>query len=202
MLLTKVGDQIVWDLPFFCIGYTAFTNLAPVITGTNVTFGTRWGNHDIEYQVDSGSGYSGIWLNLTAANLIAQTINSTPGFRIRIRATCAIASALNALTNLRVNMTSTAASQEALYPLTVNTVTFTGLPVGCDVVVLTAGTATILNQRDALPGTSFSFVYQGTPTIDIGFINPGFVPLYIRSLALGATDFSLPVAMTADRNYF
>ena len=81
------------------------------------------------------------------------------------------------------------------------TVTFTGLPTGTDIVILTAGTSTILQQIDAHGSTSYGWGYQGTPTIDVGFIKPGYVPLYIRGLALGTTDSSIPVAMTADRNY-
>ena len=66
---------------------------------------------------------------------------------------------------------------------------------------LTAGTSTILDQRDALAGTSYAYQYEGTPTVDVGFIKPGYVPLYIRNLALGSADASIPVAMQADRNY-
>lgn len=81
------------------------------------------------------------------------------------------------------------------------TVTFTGLPAGTDIVILTAGTTTILHQVDANAGSSYAWGYQGTPAVDVGFIKPGFVPLYIRNLSLTATDSSLPVSLTADRNY-
>jgi hypothetical protein len=81
------------------------------------------------------------------------------------------------------------------------TVTFTGLPTGCDIVILTAGTSTILNQVDAYSGTSYKWGYSGTPTIDVGFIKPGYVPYYIRNLALGTTDTSIPVSLAVDRNY-
>jgi hypothetical protein len=81
------------------------------------------------------------------------------------------------------------------------TVTFTGLPTGCDIVILTAGTSTILQQIDAHTLTSYAWGYSGTPTVDVGFIKPGFVPYYIRGLALGSTDSSIPVSLTADRNY-
>ena len=204
VLLTKVGDQVTWEMPFFAVGYTAFTNSAPTITGTNVTFssGSTWGNHTLEYQVDTGSGYGGTWKALNAATLIGDTFNSTTGFKLKIRATCLTANAGNVLTNLRVALTTTSTDRDTkLYPLSVNTVTFTGLPTGCDVVTLTSGTSTILDQRDALPGTSYAFQYEGTPTVDVGFIKPGFVPLYIRGLALGSTDSSIPVSLTADRNY-
>ena len=202
VLLTKVGDSVTWEMPFFAVGYTAFTNSAPTITGTNVTFGTRWGNHDIEFQVDTGAGYGGTWLNLTAANLIAQTFNSIAGYKLKVRATCAIAAAANVLTNLRVAMTTTSTDQSTqLYPLSVNTVTFTGLPTGCDVVVLTAGTSTILASVDAGAGTTYVFTYSGAQSVDVGFIKPGYVPFYVRNLSLGTADSSLPVSLTVDRNY-
>lgn len=200
VLLTKAGDQVTWEMPFTALGFTAFTNAAPTITGTNVTFGTRWGNHDIEFQVDAGNGYGGTWLNLTAANLIAQTFST--GFKLKVRATCAIANAGNALTNLRVSLTTTQAVRDTgLYPLSVNTITFTGLPIGTDAVVLTAGTSSVLSQVDSNPLTTYSFQYEGTPTIDVGFLKPGYVPLYVRGLALGSIDSSLPVALTIDRNF-
>ena len=127
-LLTKVNDQVTWEMPFFALGYTAFTNSAPTITGTNVTYssGARWGNHDIEYQIDTGSGWNGTWLALTAANLITHTINSTTGFKLKIRATCATANAGNILTNLRVAMTTTESDRNGgLYPLVTVPVTIT-----------------------------------------------------------------------------
>lgn len=81
------------------------------------------------------------------------------------------------------------------------TVTFTGLPTGCDIVILTAGTSTILQQVDAHPSDSYPWGYSGTPTVDVGFLKPGYVPLYLRALSLGTTNSSIPVSLTVDRNY-
>lgn len=202
LLLTKVGDSVTWEMPFFAIGYTAFTNSAPVITGTNVTFGTRWGNHDIEFQVDTGSGYGGTWLNLTAANLIANTFNSTNGFRLKIRATCAIASATNAITNMRVVLTTTSTDQSTkLYPLQTVSLSLTGLQTGSDVVVLQAGTSTILTQQDSILTNDFTYVYETIQNVDIGIIKPGYIPLYIRNYPLSSSNSSLPISQTFDRNY-
>lgn len=203
LILAAVNDQVTWETDWWVLGYTAFTNSAPTITGTNVTYssGARWGNHDIHYAIDTGSGYSA-WKDLTAANLSAETISASTGFKIKIRATGATAAATNLLTNLRIAMTTTDAAQgNNLYALSVNTVTFTGLPTGCDAFTLTAGTTTLLDQQDALAGTSYSYTYSGTPTVDVGFIKAGYVPFYIRNLALGASDASIPVSLTVDRNY-
>lgn len=204
VLLTKVGDQVTWEMPFFATGYTAFTNSSPTITGTNVTYssGARWGNHDLEFQVNTGSGYGGTWLALTAANLTANTFTSTTGFKLKIRATCAVANVGNVITNLRVAMTTTAVARKGtLYPLSTNTLTLSGLIPGTDVVVLTANTSDILAQQDNNAGTSYTYTYSGAQAVDIGLINPGYVPLYIRGLALGLTDSSIPIAQVIDRNF-
>jgi hypothetical protein len=125
-------------MPFFAIGYTSFTNSAPVITGTNVIFasGSTWGNHTLEYQVDVGSGYGGTWLGLNAANLITHVFNSDTGFKLKFRATCLTASATNAITNIRIVLTTTSVDQQTkLYPLVTVPISvlildqITGLPI-------------------------------------------------------------------------
>jgi hypothetical protein len=204
VLLTKVGDQVTWEMPFFAVGYTAFTNTAPTVTGTNATFssGSAWGNHTIEYQVNTGSGWNGTWLGFNNTNLITHTFNSATGFKLKIRATTLTANAGNVLTNIRVALTTTQTDRDTnLYPLSNNTVTFTGLPTGCDVVTLAAGTSTILDQRDAQAGSTYSFTYSGAQNVDVGFIKGGYVPYYYRNLALTTTDASIPVSLTLDRNY-
>lgn len=202
--MPTVGDEVIIEQHYYVKGCTALANVAPVVTGTNVTYvsGPDWGNHDIYYQIDTGSGYGGTWKDLTAANLSSETVTPDVGFKLKYRIVCDTANTGNLLTYIRIQTTSTLAAQVAnLYPLDVTTITFTGLPTGCDAVVLTAGTSTILEQRDSLAGTTYSYQYEGTPTVDVGFIKPGYVPFYIRNLALTAADSSIPVVLTADRNY-
>jgi hypothetical protein len=81
------------------------------------------------------------------------------------------------------------------------TVTFTGLPTGTDIVILTAGTTAILQQVDQHPTTSYAWTYSGTPTVDVGFIKPGFKVRYLRNLSLGTTDSSIPVELQPDPTY-
>lgn len=202
VLLTKIGDSVTWEMPYFGIGYTAFTNSAPVVTGTNVTFGTRWGNHDIEFQIDTGSGYNGIWLNMTAANLILQSINSTVGFKLKVRATCAIAAATNVLTNIRINTTTTSIDQSTkLYPLQTVSLQLTGLQPGSDVIILSGGTPTILASADSIVSDTYSYVYETLQNIDIGIVKPNYIPLYIRNYPLGSSNATLPISQQFDRNY-
>lgn len=205
LLLTKTGDQVTWEMPYYCKGHTAFATTAVGVTGTNVTYvsGSTWGNHTLEFQIDlnNGAGFNGTWTALTATSLRTFTISPSLGFKLKIRATTFTAAAANVLTNIRIYTESTDTAQNNYYPISVNTVTFTGLPTGCDAVVLTAGTETILAQADSIAGTSYAYQYEGTPSVDVGFIKPGYVPYYFRNLSLGATDSTLPVSLTPDRNY-
>lgn len=81
------------------------------------------------------------------------------------------------------------------------TVTFTGLPVGADIVILTAGTSTILQQVDQNSTSSYAWSYSGTPTVDVGFIKPGYRPFYFRNLSLGSVNASVPVSLQTDPVY-
>ena len=81
------------------------------------------------------------------------------------------------------------------------TVTLDGFPSGTDIVILTAGTSTILQQVDQNPTTSYAWSYSGTPTVDIGFIKPGYKVKYLRSISLGSTNSTIPVSLEIDRGY-
>lgn len=202
VLLTKIGDQVTWEMGFYAIGFTAFTNSLTTATGTNVTWtsGSTWGNHTIEFQVNTGGGY-GAWTALNATNLNAATFNSTTGFRLKVRATCLTANAGNVLTRLAIPLTTTSSDQQTkLYPLSTNTLTITGLVSGSDVVINTSGTSTTVGEVDA-GGTSFAWVFSGAQTVDVKIMKAGYSPLQIYGLALTATDTTLPVAQVIDRTY-
>ncbi len=86
---------------------------------------------------------------------------------------------------------------------TVARLTIAGFPSGSDVVVLAAGTNTVLVAVDQVSGTSYDYVYtyNGAASVDIGIIKPGYVPLYIRGYALTASAATLPVSLVTDRVY-
>lgn len=152
------------------------TGHAIVISGTAGDF-TFVGNTFSGYAASNGStGNEAIWVNIATGtvNITISGGGSTPTIRT---------------SGATVNVISGA------------TVTFTGLPTGCDIVILTAGTSTILVQVDAHGSTSYGWSYEGTPTVDVGFLKPGYVPYYIRNLPLSTLDSSIPVTLTADRNY-
>jgi hypothetical protein len=190
--LINSGDSIICEFPWKIIGIDSFNaGAVTVTTATNMT---------VDFAIDTGSGYSA-WATFNSTNLSALTVDEVAGFRFKIRVTANATNASNIVTYISCLTDSNATAQGLQYPLDTNTVTFNGLPTGCDVVVLTAGTGTILDQKDALGATSYGYTFSGAQNIDIGFLKPGYVPYYIRNLALTAVDSSIPVSLTPDRNY-
>lgn len=194
--MTSLTDEIIWEMPYFAKGHTSLANLAITLVGTNT------GNLSYSFQYNMGAGYNGSWLTLNAANLSgAGSINPAIGVKLKVRVNCTVANSGNLLTNISIPTVTNATDQLNQYPLDTTTFTISGLQVGTDVVVLTAGTTTILDQADQIVGTTYEYTYEGTPIIDIGLHKAGFVPLYIRNLQLGTSATTLPVSQIVDRNY-
>jgi hypothetical protein len=196
LLMRTSGDQVIYTFPYLIKGHTGFANLAIQTSGVNATT-----NHTWEYDIDTGSGFSGSWSTINGANLSAETI-SAAGFRFKVRITCTTSNTGNAIKGFAARTTTTLAAQEAnFYPLNVVTLTITGLITGSDVVIYEAGTSNILDSVDANVTTSWGYTYEVADTIDIGVFLAGYIPFYIRNLAIGATDSSLQVAQVIDRAY-
>jgi hypothetical protein len=120
------SDEVIIEQSYFVLGCTALTNTAPVLTGTNVTYsaGPAWGNHNIYYQINPGTGYGGTWKDLTAANLSSETVSPVTGFKLKYRIVCNTTSTTNLLTYIRISTTSSLTAQsDNMYPLDLSTVT-------------------------------------------------------------------------------
>jgi hypothetical protein len=196
LLMPVVGDQCIWEMPYFAKGHTGFVNTAAVMYGETIS------RYTLEFQADTGTGYSGSWSTLDGTNLSALTVSPTVGFKLKIRITTVTANAA-AITYLRLDTTTTAAAQSAdLYPLDVITTTLTGLVAGSDVVVLSHGTETVLATVEDNSATSWSFTYETAETVDIAIYKPGYFPLTtIHNFMLGAADASIPVVQVLDPSY-
>lgn len=202
LYMPTIGMTATFEMPYFALGHTLFTNSAAIMAG-----GTA-GNYNYNYAVDLNNGAG--WSAMTTANYTTTTLatalnglgalDPSKGVKLRIKITTSTTNT-TAITSFYIITTSTAGAQANYYPLDTNTVTFTGLPTGTDIVVLTAGTTTILSSIDANPTTSWSYTYSGAQSVDVGFIKPGYVVYYLRNLSLGTSDSSLPITLTADRNY-
>lgn len=160
IVMPNVGDQIIWTLPYFALGYTAFANIAPTLTGTLT------GNFTYEFDLDTGTGFSGSWQTLTGTNLAAATISPTTGFRMKLRITTATAATTNALTFIRMDMVTTLSVQNAaLYPLDTTTITLTGLQTNSRVQLYDVTNSTELYNA-VVTGTSLTYATPYTADFD------------------------------------
>lgn len=202
LYMPVIGQSATFEMDYYCLGHTSFQNNALVMAGGTAT------NYTYDYAIDKndGNGFSA----MTTANYTATTlgtalngitgIDASKGFKLKLEITTGTTNT-TAITSIYLLTNSSTTAQDYQYPLDINTVTFTGLPTGCDAVTLSAGTSTILDSKDSMAGTSYSYTYSGAQDVDVGFIKPGYVPFYIRNLALGTTDSSIPVSLSIDRNY-
>lgn len=142
---------------------------------TNLTFTSYGGTSGSNAVANSGSTSAAIFNDSGGVVTLNQTGGTSPSVRNGVGATTSIVASA--------------------------TLTITGIPIETDIVILTAGTATILQSIDANPTTSYAYTYSGTPIVDIGLLKIGFVPYYVRNLQLSSSNASLPVALAADRNF-
>jgi len=123
--LQTVNDEYILECPYWILGHTGLSNSTATVTGTNVTYvsGPDYGNHDIFYQIDTGSGWNGSWKDLTGANLSSETISPT-GFKFKLRIVCDTAATNNAISFVRIDTTTSLAAQtDNLYSLDLATLT-------------------------------------------------------------------------------
>ena len=171
LVLAAVNDEVIFEMDYFALGHTSFANAAPVITGTNVTFssGPTWGNHNIYYQIDKGTGYGGSWIAFNQTNLFAEAgFSASIGFKMKIRVVCATANTANLLTFIRFDTVSTLSAQtDNLYPLDVATIVVDGLVAGSRVKAFKISDGTVLFNGAETSGTvQFTTEYIGTVSIE------------------------------------
>ncbi len=194
LALVNSGDYAIFEWPHTIVGIDSFQNSAPTITTST--------NMVVEYQIDTGSGYGGTWKTFNATNLSGETVDETAGFNFKIKVSANATNAANILTEVYALTSSNSTAQAIQYPLDVNTLTLTGLVSGSDVTVLSAGTETVLDTSEDYAGTSYVYTYSGAQTVDVAIYKPGYMPhTTIRSLALGATNSTLPVVQVPDVSY-
>lgn len=153
LLLPKIGDEVIFEMPYFAIGHTGFANTAPSVTGTGAS------NVALSYDLDKGTGFTGTFKPLTAANLFAETFTPTKGVRLRLRAVATSAVATTALTHVLIHTQSTLAAQRAnMYPLGRDLmIRLDGLSVDTEVAVFNAAHEEL--DRQVLTGSVYEYHY-------------------------------------------
>ena len=159
--MRAIGAEAIWEMPYFAEGHTGFKNTAAVMSGGTI------GNYTLTYQIDTGSGWNGTWKSLTGANLAAETISPTTGFKLKIRIVTSVVNT-TAITFLRITTLTTLAAQAAIsYPLDTNTVSVTNLVTGSRVVAKQVAGGTVLANIAEVSGVAtFVTEYNGAIAIE------------------------------------
>ncbi len=131
-----------------------------------------------------------------------ETLNPAVGFKCKVRITT-LATATAAITFLQMKTLTSYASQALVaYPLDVITLSVTGLQAGSDVVVLAAGTETVLDSVEDYAGTTWNYVYETAQAVDISIYKRGYFPhATIRNYTLESSDSSIPVVQVNDPSF-
>ena len=199
--MPTVGDQLIMDMPYYALGHTALANIAPTLTGTNT------GNFSYEYAIDTGLGF-GTYKVLNAANLSAEAISPSTGFRLRLRITTTVASTTNALTYVRIDTVSTLVAQQGnRYPLDTISASYalTGLAVGTEVVLFDSANAEL--DRQVIAGSTYTYDYLWNS--DVGDLTGVYALIWkndktaikLTGITLGTVAQSTPITQIEDRVY-
>lgn len=169
-----ITDEIVYEMQYYAIGHTGFQNVNPTRTGTNTA------NFTLEYDIDvnDGNGFTGVYKSMTGANLSAETINATLGFKLRVKISVNTATSTNLFTNLLIPTNATTTTQAYQYPLDTYTYTISNLVAGSKVAILDTGTEDLFVPIMTESGGEVSFTFnsdQSGDGIDIAILAPGYV---------------------------
>lgn len=192
-------DEIIYEMQYFAIGHTGFQNVAPTLAGTAT------GNMTYEYDINinDGNGFTGSYKTLNGANLSAETVDATLGFKLRIKISTNTASSTTLLNNLYVSTTSTTTTQAYQYPLSTYNLTFTGLQTGTVIMILSAATETQLAKLTETAGTAvytFSADNSGD-SVDYAILAPGYTYQRQSAQTLPSSDTTISVVQQVDYGY-
>lgn len=196
--LKTAGDSIVSEMQYYAKGHTGFANSALSVTAT--------GSYTYEYQIDTGTGWNGVWKIANGANLSAETISPSTGFKLKLRITANTSATTNLITRVTFTTVSTNTAQSSnLYDLSTSTLSFTGLVPGSEVRCYTGSdpaTAVEIGGVESTAGSTFSFTHSAAG--QVGFIRIfalGYQPISIDPYTFSSSDTSLLIQQVIDRNY-
>ncbi len=200
IILGTIGDQAIWEDSVYRLGHTGFQNVTPTMSGGTI------GHYTIEYQLDTGSGFSGTWQTATGANLSAESIDPSIGFKIKVRITTVTTNS-NPITYLRFDTTSSSSAQQNnLYPLDVTeaNLVLNNLQVGTEIHVYDSSSDVELAGNESVTGSTFTYQYTWTgvdSSVYITVLRTGYQWIRYSDQNLEQDGLTIPVFQLIDRNY-
>lgn len=118
LYMPVIGQTATFEMPYYSLGHTQFTNSAAIMAGGTAT------NYNYNFSVDLNNGAG--WSTMTTANYTATTlatalnalgaINPALGVKLRLKITTIVTNT-TAITSFYVITTTTAVAQANYYPL-------------------------------------------------------------------------------------
>ena len=200
LVMKSASDEIVYETPYYIIGHTAFQNVAPTIGGTSTS------NFDFYYDIDvnDGSGFSGSYSALTGANLSAETLDATLGFKLRVKINVNTYVAGSAISYIQLPTSSTTTTQAYTYALSGYDLSFTGLATGTKIAVLTKDTETLVEllTEDGTGTATYTYQYADIGTqLDFAILAAGYKYQKISGYALPDLSAEIPISQSVDYAY-
>lgn len=191
LVMQSVGDSITYTWPWKILGWAGLT--------TMVSQGANTVNHLFEYDIDKGSGFSGVFRVLNNANLTSETgIDPVIGFTPKIRITCSVGATGNRLDSLRFDgVTSLALQNTALYPLDKAVLNLDNLLTGSNVAVFigtpTNGSTPVVSANVTTSSASLTYSYdQSVTSYTVRIRKAGYFPIDITYQ--NALETTIPIA--------
>lgn len=194
---TSGSNAVMYEMPNYMLGHTAFANSALVMAGGTAT------NYSYQYQIDTnnGTGWSAMSAEKTPTTLgtalSGETLNAALGFKLRLKWTTSTANA-TAITSVYMTTVSTTTAQDYTYPLDIITHTVTGLATGSRVVwIRVSDDAELANVLESGGNASYEYSYTADTLVDVQILSQDYKNKIIQ-VTLGNTDASLPASQTSD----
>ena len=207
--ISTVGRGLEFEMGYYRLGHTGFRD-KPVEMDIGY-FGTATAfDYDFAIDVNDGNGYTmmttAAYSNIGLGTALSSiSVDPTKGFKLKLRivrnSTTINGGNVALVRRFAIFTTSSLTAQVIKYPDKVIKFTLNGLVPGSDVVILKAGTNTVLTAVDQNPTSDFSYAYSNPILVDIGIIKPGYITKYLYNFQLPTSDSAIPIAQLADRNY-
>ena len=145
------GDVIEFEQHYFALGHTGFPGTYTSTVGASSWNANEWTNVTVDFQYDTGTGWSGTWISARTSSNWTGITDTTDGVKLKFRLT-ATGTQTN-MTMFIVDTTTTIAAQKANpYPIDQTTcdVNLNGIIVGSRYWIYDSDTSTELAEGTAV----------------------------------------------------
>jgi hypothetical protein len=206
LYMPVIGHQAIFEMPYYALGHSSFTNSALIMAGGTAT------NYTYQYQIDlnNGAGFSAWSSDKTATTLgtalNAEIISPSLGFKLKLKITTSTTNA-TAITSVYMATVTSAANQANYHPLDQTSITLSanasllgseiriydldGIPVG--------SLGTELSGIESATGTTYSFTATPGNSVWIQIMANGYKE-YGQAYTIPEIDNTLSIFLTADLN--